>query len=524
MDTNHQFNLKINKKLLKKQCQRIFIVGILFFIIFSMYVPVTASDPDTAKWNLTITATSKTGKIDYVVIGEALTASDGAPYDSFDVPKTIPPLTPYLRCWLDDNLIEPYHQLWKDYRKFQDSQKTWNLTVQWVPDDNVSTTDITFTWNRLLLTSSEYNSINLCDEMGKVLQNMLKTNAYSFSSQASTPKYFTINAAYVEQSGGNTGGSSGGGGSSNPVDLIPPVGIADGPYEGVIQEVVDFDASQSYDSDGSITLYRWDFGDNSLGEGKTSSHKYSAAGNYSITLTVTDNDGQTAIFTTYAIIVSSTNLPSSMLDIHGKQVGSVNISYTYTITIQDMDDSIVKGSINWDDGVAEENLTLSIQEPTLLLHQWEQFGIYTIRVTASDTVTTISKNLTIYIDTYVLPNDPSLNISGYLIDRNSDTVFDSFYNSKLDTANGVKQENGSIYLLDTDLDNIWDIRFDLETNQHSAYTQENTDSEERQIFLFLLTLIAIIMIVSAFFIYRFYAHKRILQKKITSKKRVTQKR
>jgi PKD repeat protein len=53
----------------------------------------------------------------------------------------------------------------------------------------------------------------------------------------------------------------------------------------------DFDASASYDPDGSITDYDWDFGDTNTGSGVTPSHTYGAEGTYTVVLTVTDNDG-----------------------------------------------------------------------------------------------------------------------------------------------------------------------------------------------------------------------------------------
>jgi PKD repeat protein len=52
-----------------------------------------------------------------------------------------------------------------------------------------------------------------------------------------------------------------------------------------------FDASASQDSDGTIASYSWDFGDGTTGSGKNTSHPYAAAGTYSVTLTVTDDDG-----------------------------------------------------------------------------------------------------------------------------------------------------------------------------------------------------------------------------------------
>ena len=56
---------------------------------------------------------------------------------------------------------------------------------------------------------------------------------------------------------------------------------------------VSFDASSSYDFQGSIDSYYWTFGDGTMDWGKTISHDYNEPGKYEVTLKVTDNDGTT---------------------------------------------------------------------------------------------------------------------------------------------------------------------------------------------------------------------------------------
>ncbi len=51
------------------------------------------------------------------------------------------------------------------------------------------------------------------------------------------------------------------------------------------------DGSASYDPDGTIVSYDWNFGDGSSATGMTAVHTYAIGGDYLITLTVTDNDG-----------------------------------------------------------------------------------------------------------------------------------------------------------------------------------------------------------------------------------------
>ncbi len=54
-----------------------------------------------------------------------------------------------------------------------------------------------------------------------------------------------------------------------------------------------FNASASYDLDGSLVSYAWNFGDGTTGSGVTANRTYAAAGSFNVTLTVTDNEGAT---------------------------------------------------------------------------------------------------------------------------------------------------------------------------------------------------------------------------------------
>lgn len=58
-----------------------------------------------------------------------------------------------------------------------------------------------------------------------------------------------------------------------------------------------FDGTGSTDSDGTIASYAWDFGDGSTSTNATPTHTFGSAGDQTVSLTVTDNDGATDTIT-----------------------------------------------------------------------------------------------------------------------------------------------------------------------------------------------------------------------------------
>jgi heat shock protein HslJ len=71
----------------------------------------------------------------------------------------------------------------------------------------------------------------------------------------------------------------------------PPVAVITAPAEGVVAEVITFDASAST-SEAEINSYTWKFGDGATAEGASVQHSYAAPGTYTVTLTVEDANGQ----------------------------------------------------------------------------------------------------------------------------------------------------------------------------------------------------------------------------------------
>ena len=86
-----------------------------------------------------------------------------------------------------------------------------------------------------------------------------------------------------------------------------PVPSFTNPYKIATNQAATFNASDSYDPDGTIVEYRWDFGDGTTGVGQVVQHVYTTAqgSGYkaAIVLTVTDDDGARNSKTVYADII-----------------------------------------------------------------------------------------------------------------------------------------------------------------------------------------------------------------------------
>jgi PKD repeat protein len=158
-----------------------------------------------------------------------------------------------------------------------------------------------------------------------------------------------------------------------PVENQPPVAEA-GPDQGAHPGAkVSFDGSGSYDVDGTIVSYEWDLGDGSSASGALVEHAYASQGNYSVSLTVTDDDGATG---TDSAAVSVYNIPP-VAEAGSDAAGTIFTNFTFDGTgSYDMDGTIVSYCWDFGDGATGTGPVTG--------HAYSAKGMYTVTLTVQD--------------------------------------------------------------------------------------------------------------------------------------------
>jgi KaiC/GvpD/RAD55 family RecA-like ATPase/PKD repeat protein len=139
-------------------------------------------------------------------------------------------------------------------------------------------------------------------------------------------------------------------------------------------EVIYLNASLSYDPDGSIVSYFWDFGDGINAMGKTTSHSYADNGTYIVTLTVTDDDGATGTLNSIKTVNNK-----SPVAVFTKSTETAYTAQTVTFNASDSYDSdgtIVEYFWDFGDGTNTSGIVAN--------HPYADNGNYTVKLTVKD--------------------------------------------------------------------------------------------------------------------------------------------
>lgn len=176
-----------------------------------------------------------------------------------------------------------------------------------------------------------------------------------------------------------------GGGDYTPIQNQPPVANITGPPTGYTNQTILFSAKNSYDSDGYIVGYRWDFDNDGLFDVDWLDetiviHTYSAPGSYTVKLQIEDNDGE---ISTYSYVIDIIPLepdqypPVAQIEINLEEGIVINESISFDASgSYDSDGVIVSYLWDFDD----ENTSILVNP----VHSYTQPGNYTVTLTATD--------------------------------------------------------------------------------------------------------------------------------------------
>jgi KaiC/GvpD/RAD55 family RecA-like ATPase/PKD repeat protein len=168
--------------------------------------------------------------------------------------------------------------------------------------------------------------------------------------------------------------------SKNVTVLAPPIAFfMYSPNTPVPNESITFDASTSYDPDGTVVDFVWNFGDGNTTATSYNviSHVYAEHGNYSVTLTVVDNDGYSN--TTFHVISVNTH-DIAILNVT-VSTNKVDIGQVVNITVTVKNEGTVSESFNitiFRNSTSIETLLVSNLAPNTertLIFQWNTSNI-----------------------------------------------------------------------------------------------------------------------------------------------------
>jgi PKD repeat protein len=177
----------------------------------------------------------------------------------------------------------------------------------------------------------------------------------------------------VTDNNGATGSSSVAISASTAGNQPPTATASATPTSGKAPLLVTF-TGLGTDSDGTIASYAWTFGDGGTSAVQNPTHTYQSPGNYTATLTVTDNGGATGSSTVGISVVS--NQPPTASASATPTSGPAPLLVTFTGTGTDPDGTIASWAWTFGDGG-----TSSLQSPT---HTYASAGSYTATLTVTD--------------------------------------------------------------------------------------------------------------------------------------------
>ena len=179
---------------------------------------------------------------------------------------------------------------------------TGTVTITVFGENNIAVSEVT----ALGMWSGDASGIASCvtDSTGQCqVSKTTKGNTLTFTVDDFSATNVTYNSSANNVNNSITINKDG----TIPGQNSPPIADAGGPYTGIMNTAILFDGSDSVDPDGGALTYLWIFGDGDTGNSVNPSHVYAMDGTYDISLTVTDNEGETDINSSTVTVSSQGN-------------------------------------------------------------------------------------------------------------------------------------------------------------------------------------------------------------------------
>ncbi|RJS82122.1 PKD domain-containing protein [Methanophagales archaeon] len=173
-------------------------------------------------------------------------------------------------------------------RSSRHSYRTYGLTITSIEDRNATT----------------FTATDIPTASGAVHQYTIDWEALSQGEKGATVQIDSDGDGIFEQTV-----------TTGDTFQLPIASFTYSPENPVVNETIAFNASSSYDPDGNITDYEWNFGDGNITNTTDPiiTHTYVSAGNYIVNLTITDDDGATDTDTTTLTITKYSPPPEGII-------------------------------------------------------------------------------------------------------------------------------------------------------------------------------------------------------------------
>ena len=159
---------------------------------------------------------------------------------------------------------------------------------------------------------------------------------------------------------------------------IPKAKFTWDPGTGTVNTIFEFSSKYSSDDDGKIASYFWEFGDGEVSRYQSPSHIFQDDRNYTINLTVQDNDGEKSVI--FSKTINIYNLPPKAKFWVSKTAININevVRFNASLTTDPDDNNITELNYTWnfDDG--------EIGYGRITTHDFITQGYFNITLTVTD--------------------------------------------------------------------------------------------------------------------------------------------